>query len=67
MVIYCYLSKLFKESKVVTCYYDNIVLISPSVSDGLSVLYNGGIPLQSYCLSIGKMQVSSLDLLMGCL
>ena len=59
MVIYCYLSKLLK---VVTCYYDNIVIISPSVSDSLSVPYNGGIPLQSCRLSIGNMQVSSLDL-----
>ena len=44
MVMYSYFSKLIKISKVVTCYYDNIVIISPSVSDGFSVLYNGGIP-----------------------
>ena len=53
--------------RVVTCYYDRIVIISPSVSDSLSVLYNGGIPLQSCRLSIGNMQVSLLDLLMECL
>ena len=53
--------------KFVTCTYDNIVIISPFVSDSLSVLYNGGIPLQSYRLSIVNMQVSSLDLLMGSL
>ena len=61
MVIYCYLSKL---SRVVTCYYDNIVTISPSVSDSLSVLYNVGIPLRSCRLSKENMQVSSLGLLM---
>ena len=62
MVMHRYLSRL---SRVVTCFYDNIVKFSLSVSDSLSVLYNGGIPLQSYCLSIRNMQVSLLNLLMG--
>ena len=48
-----------KISKVVTCYHDNIVITSTSVSDGLSVLYSGGILLQSCHLSRENMQVSS--------
>ena len=55
-----------KISKVVSCYYHDTVITSPFVSDGLSVLYSGGILLQSCHLSRENMQVSSLYLLRGC-
>ena len=48
-----------KISEAVTCYCIGIVTISPSVSDGLSVLYSDCILLQSGHPSKENMQVSS--------
>ena len=59
LVVYCYCWNRFKRSEAVTFYCIGIVIISPSVSDGLSVLYSDYILLQSGHPSKGNMQVSS--------